>query len=69
MGNNLADLTTDRELIEAMKDAAGHKLTASEVLEQKISFVYSAVDERSGITHERIRSQLMEHEGRTEPVK
>lgn len=63
MSTNLLDIKTEPSFLRALEEAAAHKLTAKELLEQKVSYVLSAVNEGTGITRDRIRGQLLASEG------
>jgi hypothetical protein len=52
--------TTDKRLLDALTAAVKKKRSTKEVTEQKISFIYSAMDKDSGVTKERIREALAE---------
>jgi hypothetical protein len=59
----LVDLKTDHSLLAALDQAKSQKMTAEEIKEQRVSFVYSSMDDGSGVTREHIRAVLEEHEG------
>ena len=52
--------TTDKRLLDALTAAVKKKRSTKEATEQKISFIYSAMDKDSGVTKERIREALAE---------
>jgi hypothetical protein len=60
MTNQALKKPTDQRLLDALTQAAKTKLTHKEVAEQKISYVFSAMDKDSGVTKERIREALAE---------
>lgn len=51
---------TDTKLLDALAQAVRHKRTRTEIAEQRVSFIYSAMDKESGVTKERIREALAE---------
>ena len=63
MGNNVAELKTSAELLEALEKAASRKLTAAEMLEQRVSFVFGSMDSDSNVTHQHIKQVIAEQEG------
>lgn len=66
MGDALLRLKTDSSLIEALEKASTEKPNAAELLEQRVSFVYGALDADSDMTRDAIKQILVEQEGRTE---
>jgi hypothetical protein len=63
MAKNFLDLKTDPNLLSALRGAAQHKQTAAEILEQRVSFVYGAVDSQNGVTRDQIRKLILEQDG------
>lgn len=51
---------TDPRLLNALIEGAKKKRSPREASEQKVSYIYSAMDKDSGITKERIRAALAE---------
>ncbi|HLX29610.1 MAG TPA: hypothetical protein VKV24_14100 [Casimicrobiaceae bacterium] len=60
------DLKSDRSLIHALDEAKSQKMTAKQLKEQRVSFIYSSMDDGSGVTREGIRAVLDQHEGALE---
>ena len=60
MTKDAMNTATDKRLLEALTEAVKKKRSTKEVAEQKVSFVYSAMDKDSGVTKERIRQALGE---------
>jgi hypothetical protein len=58
MLNKFVTQHSDECLIKALRDAAQRKLTPQEKMEQSVSFIYSSVNTKSGITKDRIREIL-----------
>lgn len=63
MGNNIPDLTTDADLLKALREAASKKLSPQEMLEQRASFVYGSISSKSGVTRQHIKQVIAEQEG------
>ena len=68
MGTDLNAIRTDAGLLEALKRASSHEMTASEVQEQRISFIYGSVKPSAGLTREKIREVLLEQYGLSNPA-
>lgn len=66
MGDDIANLKTDKSLLDALGKAASHKLTAAEILEQRVSFVYSSVEREGNVTRQHIKQAIQEQEGLAE---
>jgi hypothetical protein len=49
---------TDPRLLDALIEGAKKKRTPKEVSEQRVSYIFSAMDKDSGVTKERIRKAL-----------
>jgi hypothetical protein len=60
MGSNMMDLKMSEQLRTALQRAASRKLTASEMLEQRVSFVYGSISSKSGVTKERVKQVIVE---------
>lgn len=58
MRSNLLELKTSPELLELVRRAALRPMTREERFEQMVSFVFSMVDEASGITKGDVRNRL-----------
>jgi len=63
MGDNIVDLKTSEALLDALKRASTVKLSTSDMLEQRVSFVYSLMDADSDVTREHIKQVIVEQEG------
>ena len=63
MGNNVPDLKTNVGLLEALEKAASRRLTSSEMLEQRVSFVFGSMDSDSDVTRQHIKQVIVEQEG------
>ena len=62
---NLLHSKTPQTLLDALQHAASRKMTAEEIFEQQVSFVYGSLDDKSGVSRDQVLQVLMEHEGRT----
>lgn len=62
----LMKLKTDNSLLKALEKASSEKPDAEELLEQRVSFIYGALDADSEMTRDAIKQILLEQEGRTE---
>ncbi|MBC6442566.1 MAG: hypothetical protein GDA53_05460 [Rhodobacteraceae bacterium] len=60
----LADYKTDPEILQALRAAAGTKMTREQVREQKISYVLGMLGAKSTATRADIAQLIDEHEGR-----
>jgi len=63
MGNNISELHTNTELLEALQKAASRKLSPAEMLEQRVSFVFGSMDSQSNVTRQHIKQVIAEQEG------
>lgn len=61
---NISGLKTDATLLEALEKTASKRLTAEEVLEQRISFVFGSMGSDSNVTRQYIRQVIEEQEGK-----
>jgi hypothetical protein len=60
MTNETLNTATDQRLLDALTQAVKKKRSSKEAAEQKVSYVYSAMDKESGVTKQRIREELAE---------
>ncbi|MDH5324390.1 MAG: hypothetical protein OEZ68_21600 [Gammaproteobacteria bacterium] len=63
MGNNISELKTDGQLLDALKKSSQVKLGPVEILEQRVSFVYGSMSSDSNVTREHIKQVISEQEG------
>jgi hypothetical protein len=61
MNGKVTDLKTDAELLRSLKEAAQHKPTKEEKLEQRVSFVVGSLKSDSDMTREQVK-RLVEEE-------
>jgi hypothetical protein len=59
----MSELKTNPKLLDALRQAASVKQSANEVREQRVSYIYGSVNEKSGLTRDRIRQAVNEEEG------
>lgn len=64
MSNTIPDLKTDTRLLQALTEAATRKLTASEIFEQRVSFVVGSLGSKNSVTRDRIKEVIHDQEGR-----
>lgn len=62
-GGKMTGIHTDPTLLDALKQAAGKKLTAEQLRRQKVSFIMGSLKQDSTITREFVESQLKQSEG------
>ncbi len=57
-------LKTDPSLLERIRRAAERQLTTSELVEQRVSFVFGSMGgDKSGMTKDRVRQVILEQGG------
>jgi len=61
--NKLKEIKTSKELLDALVNASSKKQSATEVNEQRVSFIYGSMDHKSGLTRSRIQEILTEQQG------
>lgn len=59
-------MKTDSGLLRAINRAAAHKLSSNEIHEQRVSFVFGSMDEKNGVTKERVRQVILNQVGSIE---
>ncbi|WP_202756560.1 hypothetical protein [Burkholderia cenocepacia] len=52
---------TDAKLLARLAAAAKKKLTAADIEQQRVSFVYSVMGQREGMTREKVENLLKQH--------
>lgn len=62
---DLLNLKTDSALLASLREAKSKTMTEEEIREQRVSFVYSSMGDKSDISRERIKEILDQQEGRT----
>ncbi len=63
MQSNLLAIRTSPDLLNKLRTATPKRATASDLLEQRVSFVYGSMAQDSGVTRERVRQVLLEQAG------
>lgn len=58
------EISDPPELVRKLQAAARVKQSSEEILEQRVSFVMGSLNERSGVTREKVRSVILKQEGR-----
>lgn len=56
--------TTNPELLKALTEAAGRKMTPEEVREQRISFVMGMIDEKSDVSRADVAKIIDDRDGK-----
>lgn len=62
MKDAFLNLTTSQTLVRALESAAQRKSTAGELFEQRVSFVFSAMGSSTGVTRERVKELVLQHD-------
>jgi hypothetical protein len=60
---NIPNLHTDPALLDKLNRATSCKLSAREIFEQRVSFVYGCLNADGGATRERVREVISNQEG------
>lgn len=63
MGNEVLELKTTKSLLDALEGASTKKPTVEELLEQRVSFVFSSMKPDNGVSRDRIKQALVEQDG------
>lgn len=59
--DTLTDLKTKSSLLSALGNASTKKISAEEIREQRVSFIYGSI--KTGVTRSRIQEVLAEQQG------
>ena len=62
MTNTFLSLKSGEAALSTLKAAANRKPSTNELFEQRVSFVYSAMSGKSGVSRERVRELVGAHE-------
>ena len=65
MQTSVDNLKTKQELLDLIRSKSA-PMTAEEIFEQKVSYIYGMMPRSSTVTKEQIRRQILESEGRYE---
>lgn len=68
MNNVLLGLKTDPKLLSKLRQPSARKLSAAEILEQRVSFVFGSMKPDSEVTRERVRQIILEQDGSLDPT-
>ena len=61
---NVLSLKTDEKLLNAVRRVAQQRLSADDLMEQRVSFVYSSMSsDKSGVTREHVRQIILQQGG------
>jgi hypothetical protein len=60
----LQETSTSPELLELFQEAGQHQMSAEEINEQRISFVYGTIGNQHGISKDEVRNSMMRFNGR-----
>ena len=63
----MTELQTDTDIQQALRKAAGQKMTQQQVREQRISFVMGTVDKSNNMTRAEVEKLLSSLEGLSSP--
>ena len=63
MTTNFLDLQTSPELLNKLRNYAAAEQSATEIFEQRVSFVLGSMKEGSGVTREQVRKVISEQAG------
>lgn len=64
MTDAVLSLRSDQRVLDSLRAAAQQRQTPAEVFEQRVSFVYSAMSEKSGVSREKVRQLVRAHDSR-----
>ena len=64
MTDSVLSLRSDQRVLDSLRAAAQQRQTPAEVFEQRVSFVYSAMSEKSGVSREQVRQLVRAHDSR-----
>lgn len=62
MADAVLSLRGNQKVLDSLRQAARHKPTQAELFEQRVSFVFSAMSERSGVSREQVRELVSAHD-------
>lgn len=63
MGSDVSELRSSTELLDALQRSASRKLTNTEILEQRVSFVFGSMASSSSVTRQHIKQVIADQEG------
>lgn len=56
-------METGARLTDAIRKASERKISQSELMEQRVSFVFGSMDNQNGVTKEQVRQAILEQVG------
>ena len=59
-------MKTNSGLLDAIKRVSSRHMTSRELIDQRVSFVYGSMDEKNGVTREKIRQVILSQVGGTD---
>lgn len=62
MADAVLSLRGDQKVLDSLRAAAKRKQTPAELFDQRVSFVYSAMSEKSGVSREQVRQMVSAHD-------
>jgi phage antirepressor YoqD-like protein len=65
MNSDFLAIKTSPDLLRKLRNAQPKKSSAHDILEQRVSYVFGALAQDSGVTRERVRQVLIEQAGGT----
>ena len=68
MTDAVLSLRSDQRVLDSLRAAAQRRQTPAEAFEQRVSFVYSAMSEKGGVSREQVRQLVSAHDSRAVAV-
>ena len=59
-------MKTNSGLLDVIKRVSSRHMTSRELIDQRVSFVYGSMDEKNGVTREKIRQVILSQVGGTD---
>ena len=69
MADAVLSLRGDKLILDALRNAAQRKQSPAERFEQRVSFVYSAMSEKSNVSREQVRELVFAHDSGALPTR
>jgi hypothetical protein len=63
MGNQIVELRDKSQLLSALQKSLQKKQTATDILEQRVSFVFGSLSTKSNVTRQRVKEILEQQDG------
>lgn len=61
-------LKTNAKLLAAIRNASHRQLSPSEIIEQRVSFVFGSMDGKNGVTKAHVRNVILNQVGASEVI-